>query len=127
MGSILKPDTSVMVGVSTAALVGFTYNYGVPNVATISATKAQDHNVESGRRKAAWTSAAVVAIIALMTRDKTVFVLGGMTIIALDLHARLGNATDPRTGKLVSNGAFQPAADEPADMLEPAAFEAEAG
>lgn len=108
--SILKPDTSVMVGISTAALVGFIYNYGVPNVATIHATATQDHNVEAGRKKAVWTASAAVAALALMTRDKTVFVIGGASVIAFDWHARLANAADPADGKIVSNAGFGSAA-----------------
>lgn len=108
--SILKPDASVMVGVSTAALVGFIYSYGVPSMATIHATAQQDHNVDAGRKKAAWTGAAAVAILSLMTRDKTVFVIGGLSVIALDWHARLANAANPADGRLISNDAYKPAA-----------------
>lgn len=108
--SILKPETSVMVGVSTAALVGFVYSYGVPNVATIHATAPQDVNVDAGRKKAAWTSAAAVALLSLITRDKTVFVIGGLAVVALDWHARLANAANPTDGKIISNEGYQPAA-----------------
>lgn len=108
--SILKPETSVMVGVSTAALVGFIYSYGVPSMATVHATAPQDVNVDAGRKKAAWTGAAAVALLSLMTRDKTVFVIGGLAVVALDFHARLANAANPGTGKIISNEGYQPAA-----------------
>lgn len=112
MPSILKPDASVMVGVSTAALVGFVYSYGIPNLATIGATQAQDLNIESGRKKAAWTGAVVVAGLSLLTRDKTVFVIGGVTLIALDFHARHANATPPTsTSAIASNVDYQPSKD----------------
>lgn len=112
--SILKPETSVMVGVSTAALIGFVYSYGLPNVATMQATSPQDVNIEAGRRKAAWTSAALVAVLSLLTRDRTVFVIGSMSVVALDWHARLANAGDPVKGKVVSNEAYRSTAQAPA-------------
>lgn len=113
MSSILKPDTSVMVGVSTAALVGFIYSYGVPPIALMSATAPQDPNIDVGRRKSAWTAAAAVAVLSLMSKDKTVFVLGGLTVIALDWHARMANAAHPSNGKIVSNPGYA-SADEAA-------------
>ncbi len=108
--SVLKPDTSVIVGVSTAALVGFVYQYGVPNLATIQATGAQDRNIEAGRKKAAWTSAVVVAGLSLLTKDKTVFVIGGVAVIFLDWQARHANAVSPETGRVgLSNQGYAPA------------------
>lgn len=116
MSSILKPETSVVVGVSTAALVGFVYQYGLPNVATMQATSPQDVNIEAGRKKAAWTSAGLVSVLSLLTKDKTVFVIGGLAVIALDWHARFANAAHPSTGKIVSNEGFQQSSDaEPVD------------
>lgn len=119
--SILKPDASVMVGVSTAALVGFIYSYGVPSMAMVHATAAQDLNVEAGRKKAAWTGAAAVAILSLITRDRTVFVIGGLAVIALDWHARLANAANPTDGKIVSNAGYRPAASPETAAMDSAA------
>lgn len=110
--SLLDPKTSVMVGVSTAALVGFVYSYGVPNVATIGATQAHDINIESGRKRAAWTAAAAVAVVSLLTKDKTVFVIGGATVIALDWHARHANATPPTSTKVLSQVGYGTPASE---------------
>lgn len=116
--SILKPTDSVMASLSTAALVGFIYAYGLPNLATIGATAPNDINIESGRRKAAWTAAAAVGLITLMTRDKTIFVVGGATVVALDMMARHANATPPTSAKVISNADYQSAvsiAPEPSD------------
>jgi len=116
--SVLKPETSVMVGVSTAALVGFVYQFGIPNMATVGATAAQDHNIEQGRKRAAWTAGAAVALLALLTKDKTVFVIGGVAVIALDMHARHANATPPDASRVISNADYRPAADESARQVE---------
>jgi hypothetical protein len=85
------------------------YSFSTPPTAVIHATQAGDDNVERGRKKAAWTSAAVVAAISLMARDKTIFILGGATVFALDWHTRHANAVSPDTGQIVDNNGYQPA------------------
>lgn len=106
---VLKPETSVIVGVSTAAMVYGVYSFSLPNTAVMHATDPADINIEAGRKKAAWTSAAVVGAVSLMTKDTTIFVLGGIMLIALDWHARHANAVAPDTGKLVSTRGYEPA------------------
>ncbi len=110
MASVLKPEGSITLGVAVAALTYGIYTFSTPNTSVIHATDAHDVNIEAGRKKAAWTSAAVVAGVALITRDKTIFVLGGAMLIALDWHTRHANAVSPETGQLVSNEGYAPAA-----------------
>ncbi|MGH2866768.1 MAG: hypothetical protein ACRDNK_04250 [Solirubrobacteraceae bacterium] len=106
---LLKPEGSLTLGVATAGLVYGVYAISVPNTAQMHATQPNDINIEAGRKKAAWTSAAVVAAVSLMARDKTIFVLGGMILIALDWHARHANAVSPDTGQLVDTNGYVPA------------------
>jgi hypothetical protein len=108
--SILKPEGSLMAGLATAAMVYGTYTFSLPNGAAMHATDPQDLNIEAGRRKAAIQSAAVVGVVSLLAKDKTIFVLGGLMLIALDWHARIANAASPQTGKVVSNTGYQSAA-----------------
>lgn len=108
--SILKPEGSLMAGLATAAMVYGTYTFSLPNGASIHATDAQDINIEASRRKAAIQSAGIVGVVSLLARDKTIFVLGGLMIIALDWHARIANAASPLTAKVVSNTGYQTAA-----------------
>lgn len=107
--SVLKPEGSLTLGVATAAMVYGVYSFSLPNTATMHSTEANDRNIESARKKAAWTSAAVVGAVSLMTKDKTIFVLGGVMLIALDWHARHANATSPDTGQVVDQNGYQPA------------------
>lgn len=107
--SILKPDASITLGASIAALVYGVYTFSTPPTAVIHATQAGDENVERGRKKAAWTAAAVVAGVSLMTKDKTIFVMGGAMLIALDWHTRHANAVSPDTGQLVDDNGYHPA------------------
>lgn len=109
MASILKPEGSITLGVATAALVYGVYTFSTPPTAVVHATQANDDNIDRGRKKAAWFSAAVVSGIALLTRDKTIFVLGGLMLIGLDWHTRHANAVSPETGQVVSNDGYAPA------------------
>lgn len=107
--SVLKPEGSVTLGASVAALVYGVYTFSTPPTAVVHATKAHDDNVDRGRKKAAWTTAAIVAGVSLMTRDKTVFVMGGIMVILLDWHTRHANAVSPDTGQIVDMNGYQPA------------------
>lgn len=98
--SILSPEGSIVSGIATGILVYAVYDRSLPDAATMGATPANDPNIESGRKKAVWTSAAVLAGVTLLTRDMNVFILGGAVLVALDLHARHGNAASPETGKV---------------------------
>lgn len=98
--SILSPEGSVVGGIATGILVYAVYDRSLPDAATMGATPSNDPNIESGRKKAVWTSAAVLAGVTLITRDMNVFILGGAVLVFLDLHARHGNAVNPDTGKI---------------------------
>jgi hypothetical protein len=100
--SILKPEGSITIGIATGVLVWAVFERGLPNMATMNATPANDINLEAGRKAAALTSAAILAGVTLLTRDVDVFILGSAVLIALDWHARVGNARSPETGQLVS-------------------------
>lgn len=110
MASIIKtPEGSITLGVAVAALVYMTYTFSTPSTAVIHATQANDNNIDAGRKKAAILSAGVVGGVALLARDKTIFVLGGAMLIALDWHTRHANAVSPETGQVVSNSGYEPA------------------
>lgn len=81
--SVLKPDVSIPVAVATGALVYGIYNMALPTVADVR-TSAENHpDVSSANKAAAWTSAAAVAGIALISRDMNVFIVGGGMTLAL--------------------------------------------
>jgi hypothetical protein len=108
--SVLKPEGSLTLGVATAAMVFGTYSLSLPSTATVSATAPNDSNLESSRKKAALISSIVVAGVALIARDKTIFVLGGTVLIALDWHARHAIMAHPETGEVVNpTTAYTPA------------------
>lgn len=100
--SILKPEGSVLMGGVTVIMVIALYGKSLPSGAVMQATRANDQNIEAARKKATWTSVGLVSIISLLTRDANIFILGGLTTVALDFHARHANASAPDTGMLVS-------------------------
>jgi hypothetical protein len=101
--SVLKPEGSVLLGGVTILMVLAVYGKTLPNTATLHATQANDTNVEAARKKATITAEILLGAVSLITRDANVFILGGLTIIALDWHTRHANATDNTTGDLVSD------------------------
>lgn len=107
--SILKPEGSLTVGLAVGAMAYGIYNFSLPTGAIMNATQPQSLDIESARRKAAWSSVTIVAFVSLMAKDKTIFILGGLVVIALDIHARLANASAPGTGKVISNTGYTPA------------------
>jgi hypothetical protein len=106
--SILEPQGSVVSGIATAILVYAIYDQALPDAATMHATDANDINIEAGRKKATWTSAGILAAITLLTKDVNIFILGGVTLFALDFHARHANASNPQTGNLVADQGYAP-------------------
>lgn len=90
------------MGVATGIFVTVVYDRSLPSTAVMHATDAGDMNIEAGRKKAAWTSAAVLSGVTLLTRDVNVFILGAVVLFALDMHTRHANAASPHTGDLVS-------------------------
>lgn len=98
---MLKRETSLAVGLATAALVWGVYNGALPSVAATRATPANDGHLSSTERAATWTAGAVVAGVSLIAKDPTVFIMGGSMVVALAWWHRHANATDPTMGSAV--------------------------
>ena len=121
--SIFKPEGSLTVGLAVGAMAYGIYNFSLPTGAIMNATQPQSLDIESARKKAAWSTVTIVSFVSLIAKDKTIFILGGLVIVALDVHARLANATTPGTGKVMLSGSgYTPAR----EAVSPAAQAAEA-
>lgn len=94
----LKSETSITVGLATAALVYGIYSNALPTVADIRVSQPGDSDVASAERLAAWTAAAAVAGVSLIAQDPTVFVIGGSMVVALAWWHRHANEVNPLTG-----------------------------
>lgn len=100
--SLLKPDQSTVVGLATVGAVFGIYQLNVGSVALAHATDANYSGLESSRKKAGYTALVLVGALTLITKDANVGILGGGTIIAMELSYRHGIMAHPETGKLVN-------------------------
>lgn len=105
--SILKPSESVMTSLATAGLVYGVYQLEMPTVTEVHGAEPHNGSVDSSRKKAMWTSAAVVGGAFLITHDANVFTAGSIMFLALEWSYRHANATHSGTGKLVPYTANQ--------------------
>ena len=96
----LKPENSLVIGLATAALVYGIYTVNLPNTASVRASKANNQHIDSARKTATWEAAGIVAGVAILAHDPTVFVIGGATLIAIDFAHRIANSTDSVTGQI---------------------------
>lgn len=98
--SILRPDTSVMLGIANGALVLSIYNHNLPNAASVRVADSHDHDIEQARKMSAWTSAGILGFMFLLTRDRNSFLIGGLVLASVDLIVKHSNGLNPMTGKL---------------------------
>lgn len=89
-----------MAGLATAGTVFAVYQLNVGSVATAQATDANHPVLESSRKKAGYTSLAVVGGLSLITKDVNLFILGCGAIIAMEIIYRHGIMANPLTGKM---------------------------
>lgn len=99
--TFLKPSESVMVSLATGAIVYAVYQGYMPSVAEVHATEPYNTSLENSRKKAVWSSAAVVGGMFLLTHDPNVFMVGGGMTVLLDWMHRHANTVNPTTGKMV--------------------------
>ena len=98
--SVLKPDSSLTVGLAEAAAVYVIYQSALPSHADIRSAPAHDKTIESSRKAAAWKSAAVLGFVFLLTQDLNSFLIGGLALGGIDYMNKHANGTNPATGKL---------------------------
>lgn len=98
--SILKPDTSVLLGIANGAIVMAIYNGAVPSIASVRASEHGDKDIEASRKQAAWTSASVLGFMFLLTRDRNSFLIGGLVLAGTDIMVKHANGWNPMAGML---------------------------
>jgi hypothetical protein len=111
--SILKPSESVMVAVAGVAVVYGIYEMNMPSMTEVHGAKAHNPSVASSQKKAMWGSAATVGALFLLTKDATVFTLGGAMFLYEEWSYRHANSVNPQSGKVQPLG---PSASQSMDM-----------
>jgi hypothetical protein len=102
LNSVLKPPEAVSIGLAEAAAVYVIYSSMLPNHADITSAPAHDATIEAGRKKAAWTSAALLGFVFLITQDLNSLWIGGLALTGIDLMTKHSNGVNPATGKLAA-------------------------
>lgn len=99
--SILKPEHSVAIGIGVGAVDLLVFNGLLPNTTDVRTANPQNADVESERRKAVIYCVGVNGFVSLITRDWTVFLIGGIVTIGMSYVYAHANEINPATGKMV--------------------------
>lgn len=121
--SILKPDTSTMVGLSTVGIVFAVYQLNVGSVSQATATDANHPVLANSKKKAGFTALAIVGGLTLLTKDANVLILGAGTICAMELSYRTGIMANPQSLKMENPNPS--AAYAPAENVTPFPYQGE--
>lgn len=121
--SVLNPSTSTMAGLATIGAVFAVYQLNVGSVAQATATDANHPIMDSSKKKAGLTALAIVSALTLITKDANVGILGGGSIIAMELAYRVGIMSDPQSLKMQNPNPAT--AYEPAENVVPFAYQGE--
>jgi hypothetical protein len=87
----LKPEYSVMSGLTVGAVVFAIHAQATPTQSDIQALPSGNQDVDSAERKATVMSAGVVAGISLLAKDPTIFIIGSAATLAMALWTRHSN------------------------------------
>jgi hypothetical protein len=110
--SLLKPEASTVAGLATVGAVFGVYQLSLGSIAEVAATDPNHPVLNSSRRKAGYTALVLVSALTLITRDANVGILGGGTIIAMELSYRHGIMANPQSMKMENPNpqtAYEPA------------------
>lgn len=98
----LPRSQSVAVGLAMIGVVYASYDLAMPTVVDHRAGPGDDPDAASAEKAARWTAGSLVALTALITKDATVFIMGGAALVAFSWMHRHANAIDPTRGAVQS-------------------------
>jgi hypothetical protein len=104
----LKPNDSIIVAALVSVGVFLIFQHTAPNLADVKASApggAASVNTHSSVKVAIGESAALVAGVAILAKDPTVYILGGLVTVVEGWKYLHANATDSATGAVVAPGA----------------------
>lgn len=107
-------NSIIMSGATVALTIGlYTGTIGPVSVAHATETGGPEAGaLEASKKKAGLAALAGMSAIALIAKDPNIVILGGATIIAMELMYRHAILSHPETGNIVppTPAAYQPAA-----------------
>jgi hypothetical protein len=98
--SRLQPDSATSVGILTAIGVYLIYTNSLPNAADVRLAPANNEDIDSARKGAAWKSAALITLVFVVARDLNSYIISGAALVGIDYMYKHHNAIEPATGKL---------------------------
>lgn len=106
----LKPEDGTLAGVGLAIGVVALYDHFMPNVADHKAAGNDIKALDKSRVNATAFAIGLVGIAALLLKNTTVFVIGGVTVIALDASHRYADAVSPSSQTVPTTSSANPTA-----------------
>ena len=103
----LKPSDEIVVSGLSATIVYAIFANNVPNLADVRHDQPGNTNTYKAVNTATWTSVAVVASIALLSKSPTVFIVGGaMTLLETWKHHFANFGSHGANENTVNNGTY---------------------
>lgn len=100
----LKADGETSIALATSVMAYGAYQLALPSTADIRSLEKNNADIQGSERAAAWVSATLVSLVALVTQSAPVFILGGATVIAaswMTRHADQVDTVSKRAGSLI--------------------------
>src|SRR5580704_6276355 len=98
---MLKPEVSLPLALALGVAEYAVFQVEAPNLADVKG--AAPHNTIAARSitTAGWTCTAMTAGLAILAKDYTIAVVGGVIALALTLKFKHANVTEPMSGQVV--------------------------
>jgi hypothetical protein len=96
----LPQKDAILTGLAVAAVVAGIHAFAVPNNASVRGAQQANAAITHAGVGADGVAIAVVIGVSLLAHDSTVFVIGGVVVIALSAMTQIANATNPVTGSI---------------------------
>jgi len=96
--ALRSAEASVGTGLAAGALASMIYFQSLPPLTDVRSAEPGNQDVDGAERAATWLSAGIVAGVALITQDATVFIIGGATVVAMAWLFRHANQVQPLSG-----------------------------
>lgn len=87
------------MGLATGAVAYGVFQAHLPPVVDVRTVDSCNRDVHASVKSAAWQAAAATAAIALIAKDATVFIFGGLVTLALAWSYHHANVVSPLTGR----------------------------
>jgi hypothetical protein len=95
----LADESSVAIGLATGGVAFTVFNMSLPPLTDVRAADPENGDVFAAERTATWVAAGIVTGVAAITKDATVFVIGGTVVVALAWLYRHANQVNPVSGQ----------------------------